>query len=83
MILLVLTRVQAQHIYERVTDGTLSELLEKIIQSHDLLPEPDDLLPAALSLRHDGVVAITFADKTLADIVWDGLSAEKRVRKSG
>lgn len=83
MIVLVLTRDQAQHIYERVTNNVLVELLGQILQSHDRLPEPDDLLPAALSLRHDGIIAVTFADKSLADIVWDGLSAEKRVKKSG
>lgn len=81
MIVLVLTRAQAEHLGMRATDMALCELIAKVLESHDLLPEPDNLLPAAISLRHDGIVGITFADATLANLVWEGLSAEKRPSK--
>lgn len=78
MILFVLTRAQAQHVQERITDEPLRALVDRVLRSADILPEPDDFLPAAISLRYDGVVTVTFADRSLKDLVWEGLKAEKK-----
>lgn len=78
VIMLILTRAQAAHVQERITDGPLLALVDRVLKSADVLPEPDDFLPAAISLHYDGILTVTFADRSYADLVWEGLKAQKK-----
>lgn len=80
MITVILTRAQTEQLRDGAPDAATIALFDRALSFDALVPDADDCLPAAISLSHDRIVAVTFADATLADLVWEGLAAEPAER---
>jgi len=77
MILGIFTRAQIERLRDGQPDEATVALLDRALSFDAIAPDPDDCLPAAFSLSTDRVVTVTFADSTLADLVWEGLTTER------